>query len=238
MTADDLAELAHQVLVTEHLGPGHVERAAARLLDARHPDQVLEQVVQRDGRRSRPDPAGSDHDGQVVDEVADDLEGRGTGPDDAGPNFGDGHTRFPQHGPGVGTGNQVLRLRVLGQEPPQVDDAADAGSPGGLSEVPCGLPVEFREPAARGHGVHEVVGDVHSREDVGERLRLQRVAAHEFRALPASPLEYRGIAGRRPDGQALPEQPRHEVAADVAAGAEDQVQPGRRFRNGSLRHFR
>jgi hypothetical protein len=172
-------------------------------------------------------PARRDHQRQVVDQVAHHLVGRGTGADDdAGAQLGDRHRAPAQRLAGLHARDQVLGVGVLRHQAAEVDDAADAGRGGGAGEVLRRHEVEPAEVAAGGHRMHQVVGDVDAGERGGERLRLQRVAADQVDRTPhgivAARLQHLEAARRGAHAPALAEQPRHQVRADVAAGAEDQ----------------
>ena len=85
--------------------------------------------------------------------------------------------------------------------------------------------IERAEAAARGHRMHEVERDVDALQRCRERLRPQRVGGDEFDAR-ASARASRTSRIARGGAHALAgrQQARHEVRADVAARAEDEVQ--------------
>jgi hypothetical protein len=97
------AVAAHDRFVRHGVGPACVQCLARRVVDVGDRDQVGEQVVERDRRRDRLHPARRHHDGQVIDQVADDFVGGGAGPDDhSGAHFGHRDTAGTQDVAGFG----------------------------------------------------------------------------------------------------------------------------------------
>ena len=88
----------------------------------------------------------------------------------------------------------MLGLLPRGLQSAQVDDALDARSLGSSAEVPGGPPVALGKVRAGGHGVHQVVGDLHSGEGCLQRVRLQRIRGDALDLVPASPAERLRVA--------------------------------------------
>ena len=94
---------------------------------------------------------------------------------------------------------------------------------GRVREVPRGFGIEFGERVAGSHRVHEVIRRIDALECGIQRIGLQCVAAAQFDALPAASLEHLDIPGRRAQRSALGYQQTHEVGADIAACADDEI---------------
>ena len=85
-----------------------------------------------------------------------------------------------------------------------------------------GLQVQAAEVAAGGHGMHQVVGRVHALQRGGQGFGLQRVGHHDLHPGPVPRLEHGARAPGGAHRHAFAQQPRHQMRADIAAGAEDQ----------------
>ena len=109
------------------------------------------------------------------------------------------------------------QLAVIGAEPAEVDDLADAGGRGGQPERTSGLGVLALEVVVV-ERVHEVDRDVDAVERVGQRPGVVDVAVHRL----ARAVVVLGVAGHRPDRVAGLEQRRHQPPADEAGGAGDE----------------
>ena len=223
--SDQVAVAAHDRFVRHGVGAAGIERLARRVVDVGDRDQVGEQVVERDRRRDRLHPARRHHDGQVIDQVADDFVRGGAGSDDhAGAQFGHRDAAGTQDVTGFGARAQMFRAGVGGDQPAEVDDAPDARRGRCRPEVARCFAVQCTEAAACGHRMHQVIGDVDALQRGGERLRLQGVGGDARHVGPAAGLEHLDVAGGRADALACGQQARHQVGADVAARAENELQ--------------
>lgn len=89
--AADGGVLGEHVAVGEELGAGDVEVAVEGGVAEHDADEELDDVADGDGLAACLQPGGGDHEGELLDEVADDLEGGAAGADDdAGAKHGDG----------------------------------------------------------------------------------------------------------------------------------------------------
>ena len=118
----------------------------------------------------------------------------------------------------------MRRLGILRRQPAKVNDATHALLRRRLGEITRGARVEFGERLARGHRVHEIVGDVHAGQRCFERVRLQRVGRADLHALPVAPFEDFARARRRAYAPPGSKQVLDEIRADVTAGAEDEAE--------------
>ncbi len=220
-----VAVAAHDRFVRHGVGATGIEDLARRVVDVGDRDQVGEQVVERDRRRDRLHPARRHHDGQVIDQVADDFVRGGAGPDDhAGAQFGHRDTARTQDVTGFRARAQVFRPGVRGDQPAEIHDAAHPGRGRGRPEIARRFAVQCTEAAACGHRVHQVIGDVDALQRSCERFWLQGICGYARHAGPAAGLEYLEVAGGRADAPACGQQARHQVGADVAARAENELQ--------------
>ena len=125
--ADQITVLAHQLLVAQDLGPAHVIGVAGGLRQRGDADQIVEQVVEGDGRGSGLYPARCDHHWQIVDQIPDHLIGGRTGSDDhPGADLGHRHRPLPQHVAGGGPRCQVLGFWLRRYQAAEIDDTTDA----------------------------------------------------------------------------------------------------------------
>jgi len=187
------------------------------------PDEVGEEVIEGNRPGAVADPAGGDHDRQVVDEVADDFEAGGAGTDDQpGAKFGDRDGPRAEGFASGEAGGEVLGDGTLRPGSAEVDDPLDAGRGCGIAEVAGGFVVEAGEAASGAHGVDEVAGGLDAGEGGGEGLGAEGIGGDGFDAGPGARLEHLEAAGRGADAVAAFGEERDEVAADVAGGAEDE----------------
>ena len=185
--------------------------------------EVLDEVVEGDGLGEGAHPAGRDHDGQVVDEVADDLEGGGArADDDPRADLGDGHGAGAQHVARLAAGGEVGGGHPARLQPAEVNDALHAGGLGGLARVLSGPAVALGEVRAGGHRVHEVVDGVDAREGGGQGVGVEGVGLRKLDAGPLASLQRLEPPSRGPDGVSRRQQPGYKVAADVAGCAQNQ----------------
>ena len=89
-----LCHHAHEIAIREDVRAADVERRANGLRDVEARDEVVQHVAHRDRLRLGRDPTRCDHRGQVLDEVAQDLERRRTRSNDhRGAEHRDRHAR-------------------------------------------------------------------------------------------------------------------------------------------------
>ena len=216
-------EPREQVLVAHHLGAADIAGVVAGRLGAGEAHEVLDEVVEGDGLRQRADPAGRDHHGQVVHEVADDLEGGGAGTDDdPGAHLGHIDRAVAQHVAGLAAGGEVGGSVARRLQAAEVDDAFHAGAFRRRARVRGCAPVALGKVRPRSHRVDEVVDEVGAFEGGRQRVRVERVRLHDLDARPLARLEGLAAPARGADGVSLRDQARHEVAADVPGCAQDE----------------
>src|SRR5690606_35146417 len=143
---------------------------------------------------------------------------------DSGPQNRGRHGRGKQDDDHLGAGAQVRGEPLpSGDEPAQVDDAADAGGVRGGGEVARPLLVPAGEVGPAAHRVHQVVGDVHVRQRRSQGLGGQHVAPDDRHVgAPRVVAELLGRTGQAAHPVPGGEQFRDEPAADVAARPRDQ----------------
>lgn len=238
----DAGVAAHHVEVGEDVGAADVEGSADL---GRHPgaaDQVAQHVADGDGLDTGAHPAGGDHHGQPLGQVAEHLEGgRAGADDDGGAEHRGGDPGGQEDAPDLGAGAQMGRELAVGHpargESAQVDDAADAGGAGLLGEVPRGQAVGVLEVAPGAEGVHEVVGDVDAPQGGGERRGVGDVAADDLRLPgPGVVAQFLRSAGEAAHPVAGGDELGDEPAADVTGGSGDQAQRARGRGSLCVRH--
>ena len=200
---------------------GHVGRAD--LVDARRCDEgageVVEQVALRQWLEPGGDPTWADHDREALGQRAQHLIRDAAGPeDDRGTQFHDRYTGGGQHRAHLLAADQVGR-QVAPAQAAQVDDAPHASRFGSPAEGGREVAVAGFEPGSAGHGVHQVVGGIGTRERAGGGLRVGHVDGHRRDPLTGG------------QGARVPAQGQHPVAglgqlvgqqaAHVAAGPGD-----------------
>jgi hypothetical protein len=221
--AEPSGQLAHHRLVGVALGSAGLEHQARGLLDPGQGHQVVEQLVECQGGRSRVDPARRDHHRQVRHEIAHHLEGGGARPDDdAGPELGDRHRPLSEDLPGLDPGGQMHGVDLRGCQATEIDDAPDPGGRRGIGEVARREPVAGRKIGAGHHRMDEVVGDADAIQRPAQGRGLERVGGNELDTPPALGLERGEPSGSGAHAMPVPGQPCGQVAADIAAGTEDQ----------------
>lgn len=233
---------AHHVEVGEDVGAADVEGAADLGRHAGAADQVAQYVADADGLDPGAHPAGGDHHGQSLGQVAEHLEGgRARADDDGGTEHRGGDPGVQEDAPDLCAGAQMGREVPVGNpargESAQVDDAADAGGAGLLGEVPCGQSVGVLEVAPRAEGVHEVVGDVHVLQGGQERRGVGDVASDDLRLpRPGVVAQLLRGAGEAAHPVARGDELGDEPAADVAGGSGDQAPCARGRGSWCVRH--
>jgi hypothetical protein len=113
---------SHHVAIGQHVGATDLDDARDLGVVGR-PDQVVEHVADADGLAARGHPAGGDHDGQPLGEMAEDLERGAAGADDhGGAELGDGHAVRGQLGARrVAAGQMVRQARGVVTETAEED---------------------------------------------------------------------------------------------------------------------
>ncbi|CAM5717055.1 hypothetical protein SALBM217S_02633 [Streptomyces griseoloalbus] len=181
----DLGVAAHHVAVRQHVRAADVEGPVDVGRHRGRGDQVAQHVAHRDGLGTGVHPAGRDHHGQPLGQIAQHLERRRPRADDDGrPQHGRGHRRVEEDPPHLGTGPQMRRERVLRHpvrgEPAEVDDPAHPGRVRLLGERAGRPAVGVLEVRAAAQRVDQVVRHVDAPHRRGHGRRVGDVAAHRL----------------------------------------------------------
>ena len=215
---------AHHLLIGQPLRPAGLEHAAPSAGKGGQRDQVGQTIVERDRRGGHPHPARRHHHRQMRHQIAHHLEGgRSRADDDAGAQLDDLDRTLAQDGPGLGARGQMLGIARAWREPAETDDPTHPRRARRRGEIARGPAVALGKAPPAGHGMDQVEGRVDARQRRRQARRGERVGLDLLDALP-------GFARQRvaaPRGHAHPHtgrlQPRHEVAPDMAARAEDET---------------
>lgn len=112
---------------------------------------------------------------------------------------------------------------VLGKEPPQIDDAADAAAAGGLGEAARGLTVERGEVVAAGHRMDQIVGDLDPVQGLFQaRSRVQVALVDPDAPRPRAADDPSRVADEDAHLTLRPEQARNEPPAHISRRPRDQ----------------
>ena len=182
-----------------------------------------------DGLHRGVDPTGGEHHRQAVHQVAQDFEGRAAGTQDhGGPQEGGGHGPGLENPGHLKAGAQVLaQVGVVGAaQPPQVDDAVQAGCRRGLDHVPGRLAVGGGEiPGGRGHGVHQVEGRPAPLGRLAQGFGVHDVALGQFNegvTAPGAVAQFAQGTPQGPDPVPRGQEPGHQAPSHIAGGAGNQ----------------
>ena len=130
-------------------------------LDVGRADEVADHVGERDWLERGANPAGTDHEGQALGEVAQHLERDASRSEhDRRAQLDDRNVFARERGTDFLAAHEMLRLGVV-SEPTEIHDAFDAGRGGGSSATFRQLAIAIAEVAGA-ERVHEVVGDLAS----------------------------------------------------------------------------
>ncbi len=146
------------------------------------------------------------------------------------------HLRPAGHGQRIGhlgaAGQVIGQYVVVGHEPAEVHDAADARIPRGFGDVRGGGVIAIAKPGLADR-MHEVVDDVDGSGRGERRVHRRRIVGIQGDpgdlVMPAEAREPTGIACGGDDLVPVLEQLRGEPRADIAGGA--SYQNSRRFHN-------
>ena len=119
-------------------------------------------------------------------------------------------------------------LGIVGAEPSEVDDAAQAGVGGGRPEIGGGNSIEVGEVLSRCHRVDQIQRRLAPRYRFLHRRGIEKVTLHHFDPMsPRMEGKLRRGTGETPDLIAGVEQPGDDASSDVAGGAGDENAHGR-----------
>ena len=227
--AGDHVEMLHDV------GAPDLDLATGRLGNPRRLAEVGDDVANPDRLGPRPQPLRLRQRRQPPRDRAQELVRLALGADDhRRPEVGERRPGLAKDLRGPVAAREVGRAALIGTEAAEVDDPLDARGPRGGSEPGCRHLLADGVVAAAAQHVHEEVGDVHALHRRLEVVLAVEVTRDDLDRRSEDPAGRLGIAGQRPDPDAVGEQCGHQPAADHAGGARDEVGGSRRLVAGGL----
>ncbi len=216
----------HDVGIGRPVGSSDLDDPASPGRRAQRGDQVFDDIFHGDRLRHGVDPAGSQHDRQLLHQGPDHLEGKASRPDDdGGPEFDGGNTGAAENPSHLLSAPKMARQFRAAPQSSQVDDAPDARLPGcGRKRFRSGTIFLGVVPFG-GHRVHQVVRRRDPAHGRRERLRLEQIPFHHLGV----------VSGPRPQGLRPPDQapnrvrfrfePAEQPPADIPGGPGQQNCP-------------